>query len=355
MIYFINLMQFDLYKEPRPPGNIETLKKIVHDPENNIVLSAPYEEWHPEKIKKVYKMLDIHYDQANVVLVLERLGYDAFPGWEELKPVLHDSWMRMTFLSEGQTENRNLDNDKFLFITGKPHKKQRIYTLYQIYKENLSSRCEWSFHYKANLDEAIKNNLPDMPMSEYNSFVSAMTRKLDDIEPTVQPDSLDFHRHVFKNSEQTYGRAAMSLVAETPCNPTSPKFISEKTWKAIKNYHPFVLICYKESYDYLESLGFDTFQYLVKHPKDKLVGSVEDIVHMSIENTTYMLDNIKENLDQVKHSIQHNFNTLEKVQHQYSINVPAAIEKLIFSMYSTTHKVNDTETYNKFWGLKHDS
>jgi hypothetical protein len=88
-----------------------------------------------------------------------------------------------------------------------------------------------------------------------------------------------------------------------------------------------VLIAQKETYDYLESLGIDTFQYAVKHKKDSLIGDDKTIIEKCVENIIYMLQHPES--EKLSASTRNNYETYKRLVAINRAVVPKPIELCI--------------------------
>ena len=356
-VYYLNLVTyFNFYYGLTIPKDIEKLKQLISDKNNKIILSALLEFWPHERILTALEILGVTPNQDNVVLILDTYCYRDPNHWTEVNTVLYGSMLCGVYNSEKPELGPNLDNDKFLFITGKPHKKHRIFPLYEVYQRDELAKCEWSLHYKSHLEDLVRCHLPDMSDDAYQEFITTMTRKLDDISPNFGGNfgrnTTDFYPIAFKLTAEIYAKASVSLVTETVFYPDDCYwFITEKTWKAINNYHPFALIRHKKTYEYLHSLGIDTFQYAVKHTYENLVGTEEDVIRMCVDNALHLLSNKDQYREELTKSVLHNKQIFNNLANTYNGNIHPYIEKLIWT--DVVQKVSDdvaAEVYEKFWG-----
>jgi len=356
-IYYLNLITyFNFYHGFTIPKGVEKLKSLISDNNNKIILSAVHDPWPHDQISNVLEILGVTPNQDNVVLILDTYSYRDPNVWASVNIVLYDSLLCRVHSSESPAFNNKLDIDKFLFITGKPNKKHRIFPLYEVYQRDELTKCEWSLHYKSHLEDLVRCHLPDISDDAYHKFITSTAKKLDDISPNFGGNfgrnSTDFYKFAFKPTAEIYAKASVSLVTETVYYPdTYHWFITEKTWKAINNFHPFVLIRYKKTYEHLHSLGIDTFQYAVKHSYENLVGSEEDVIRMCVDNVLYLLDNKDRYREELTKSVIHNKKVFADLANTYNNNIHPYIEKLIWT--HVVQRVSNNfaaEVYEKFWG-----
>jgi hypothetical protein len=351
-VYYLDLIPyFNLYHEFTIPKGIETLKALISNKDNKIILSAVWEIWPHEKILSALEILGVTPNQENVVLLLDVYSYSEPNHWTEVNTVLYDSLLCRVHKSENPELGPNLDNDKILFKLGTPYKKQRIFTLYELYQRNELDKCEWSLHYESHLEDAVRCYLPNMSDDAYQRFITDTAKKIDDVSPNFGTGTTNFYPISFNPTAEMYAKTAVSLVTETTFHPELYWFITEKTWKAINNFHPFVLIGYKKTYEYLYSLGIDTFQYAVKHPYETLVGPEEDVIRMCVDNVLHLLSNKDQYREELTKSVIHNKKVFTDLANMYNSKVNPYIEDLIWNhSLRAVEPDNAVAVYEKLWG-----
>ena len=352
-IYYLNLVTyFNFYHGLTIPKDIEKLKSLISDTNNKIILAALLEIWPHETILDTLEILGVTPNQDNVVLLLDVYSYSEPNHWTEVNIVLYDSLLCRVHNSESPEFGPNLDNDKFLYLTGKPHKKHRIFTLYELYQRDELRNCEWSLHYKSHLEDSVRYHLPDMSDDAYQEFMTAVTKNIDGVLPEFGIGHTNFYPIAFSPTDEIYANTAVSLVTETIFHPNNYYwFITEKTWKAINNYHPFALLAYKKKYEYLHSLGIDTFQYAVKHPYESLVGSEEDVIRMCVENVLHLLGNKDLYREELTKSVIHNKKIFTDLANTYNSKVNPYMEDLIWNQpFQKISTINSVEVYENLWG-----
>jgi len=350
-VYYLNLITyFNLYHELTIPKGIEKLRSLISNKDNKIILSALWEIWPHEKILAALEELGVTPNQDNVVLLLDIYSYSKPDHWQAVNTVLYDSLLCRVHKSESPDLGSSLDNEKILFKLGTPYKKQRIFALYELYSRNKLDKCEWSLHYESHLEEVVRCYLPNMSDDAYQKFITFATKNIDNVSPNFGKNTTNFYPIAFNPTSYIYANTAISLVTETTFHPDVYWFITEKTWKAVNNFHPFVLLDYKKTYEYLHSLGIDTFQYAVKHPYEKLVGSDENVIKMCVDNVLHLLDNKDQYKEQLIESVINNKKVFENLATTYKNNLHPYIENLIWTQL--VHKVKadvSVEVYERLW------
>lgn len=132
----------------------------------------------------------------------------------------------------------NPDANRYLFLTGKPDKIQRIGLLYELHSQGLMSNCDHSFFMSPGMYEKSKKLLPKLTDQEFAEFVKQYQRNLDNIEPDMQETSMHYGGIPYDPS--IYANSRFRLVSETNMF-LAPPLISEKTYMTIVNNNPFVI------------------------------------------------------------------------------------------------------------------
>jgi hypothetical protein len=103
-----------------------------------------------------------------------------------------------------------------------------------------------------------------------------------------------------------YNDTYFSMVAESRISPVknTPLMVTEKTFKAIAHYHPFLIWAETGILQHLKSLGFETF--------DNLFDESYDIITNSADRLKAIINNVS-NFEQISYDRI----TLEKLQHNH--------------------------------------
>lgn len=289
---------------------IHRIKHLIRSSGEPIILNAIMEHWSIQSINYVLELLGVTKETTNVTLYLEDSIDVEQVNFNNIVTLNH-GLLKTAKHCESFSFNTeiNLSSNKFLYLMGKPYKKHRVGLLYELYLNQLLKNCEWSFYYNPLIADITRNQLPDLSDIEYETFISSTTRSLDleTSDMVLAKNISDYPGYPIDNS--LFSKTSFSLISETLCDPNyGVKFTTEKVWRTIANNHAFVMVSYDASYDWLESLGVDTFQYMLKHKKDSFASNrcIEDIIKMTTENVEYFLDNISKHESRIKESISHN-------------------------------------------------
>lgn len=184
--------------------------------------------------------------------------------------------------------------DKFLFLLGKPAKPNRVRLLKKFVDARLIDRCNWSFYYfesQTQLNQKIRAQLPELTDDEFNTFIKSYARAADSAQ--LYKDFKEFEFNCVYYDVNLYSKTDFSVVAETTFSDhevVNP-WVTEKTWKAILNHHPFILAADVGGLKYIKELGFETYNHMLAVPHYDEICDREQRLEAIIANTRHWLDN----------------------------------------------------------------
>lgn len=118
----------------------------------------------------------------------------------------------------------------------------------------------------------------------------------------IDPNSTLYQRYMNPN---WYDDTYFSIVSETSPNETAV-WLTEKSFKPVAHYHPFMIAGIKGSLQYLRNLGFETFDNLFDESYD-LLDSYDDRIKI-------LAQNVKEFCPEPYSKL-----TIEKMQHNHNL------------------------------------
>lgn len=209
----------------------------------------------------------------------------------------------------------NPDNS-YLMLIGKPNKPHRIPLLYKLDKRNLIKN-NTLYSLRVTEDPTVRKRI-DYLLSKYLTdektgmeYAKSMEKEIDVV---YNRDSTEpFHYSGIPFNKEIFESTNFQVVIETS-ESLSPPLISEKTWIAIANKMPFIVVGSPKTCEYLENLGFRTFREYMKHP---LYDETELNLDLVVDNIEHLELYLHTYVDRVKADINHNFTHLEKL---YSTN-----------------------------------
>jgi hypothetical protein len=320
LIFFEKLFFYDYQKAVKEiKTEIENKKLDSHDTLIGIIL---IEIIPPVEVENFIKTLNeirsfsssIGFKNFKLILIPAYKSYEFLlkdfdvEYFDSLANLIYNSYVKKP---DSKSISWNPDTNKFLMLTGIPVRFHRIRLVYKAYKENLLDRSIWSLFppISDNNKKDCRRILNDITDEEYLEFSKIGFKKIDNI-------ITDLHNDVIKTqsddltaeiSSTVFHETSFSVISETYFSHDHPDYdISEKTWRAIINRHPFLIVGTVGISDYLKNKGFKNYiEYL---PKNHDTIEDRDLrLDCIIENTKFLLDNIKLNEDKIKKDVEHNY------------------------------------------------
>lgn len=226
-----------------------------------------------------------------------------------------------------KTSKWNHEANKFLFLTGKPSRHNRITLLSKFYKAGMLSDAEWSFFRPMSDAEWCRNALSDFTDSEYEKFLDDCERKLDDkyynnrhytyvngkqaAETNVFQS--EFGNDIVHINNDVYNATSFSVVSEGVVHEDDySEYLTEKTYRAIINQHPFILVANDKMYKYLQQEGYKTFSEYFSIPNYFNITDTHQYLDAVVQNTSHFMKNYYLYKDRIQEDINHNYMLLKK-------------------------------------------
>jgi len=218
----------------------------------------------------------------------------------------------------------NIDADKFLFLTGKPQKANRIRLLYKFKQQGLLDRCIWSlFVHDGNRSQAYKW-INELGWEEFQRFVKEHIRNPDSVNINIQVN--DLHYGGIPYNVDLFRQTKFRVISETYMTHIRPWF-TEKTWITVLNRLPFIIAGDMHSNRVLTQMGFRTFEYYVPKPNYDIVPEVEQRLDSIVEHTKYWLEH-KMNETRIAQDVEHNYNHLINIAIGYKNKLEQSLHKI---------------------------
>jgi hypothetical protein len=235
-----------------------------------------------------------------------------------------------------QVNNSTLYNkEKFLFLTGKAGRRNRIGLLKKFVDADLMSQAEWSFYYfKQNIryNSIVRDQLVELADEEFDQFIKTWVRNPDNINIKETVNRFGYEYNGIPYSINLYTSTDFSVVSETTFNETDNPWITEKIWIPMLNTHPFIVAGDTNILSKLERMGFESYREFLKIPDyDQIVDS-EARLDAVVENTKHFLKNLQKDPDAVMEIAGWNNTRLVDLYFQNN-------EKILHFMYK--HKLTE--------------
>jgi hypothetical protein len=197
----------------------------------------------------------------------------------------------------------NSNAEKFLFLTGKPNKPQRIRLLHKFHQQGLMPKCSHSLFMHSGMYEASRRVVQYLSDREFADFVQQYQHNPDNIVPDMQETSM--HYGGIPYNPDLYANSLVRVVSETNVDHHPPA-LTEKTYLTIVNKNPFVIAGDRYSCRYLKSLGFETFDQLFDIPTYDDISNVDArLDHVVNHVRQWLLGSF--NKTQVADMVEHNY------------------------------------------------
>ena len=200
----------------------------------------------------------------------------------------------------------NPATDKFLFLTGKSYKLQRIKLLWMYAQANLLDRAVWSLFLDNNTVKNCRKFLPELDELELTKFLT---------QYQCNPDNIELERHEAQVLSGTwwqknlYEQTSLNVISATEfVNNSYDMILCEKIWKPIINCQPFIVAGQQNTLNRLKDLGFLTFEKYMVYPDYSNESNTQEKLKKIVANTAGFLDNINIYQTQVTQDVEHNYN-----------------------------------------------
>ena len=215
--------------------------------------------------------------------------------------------------------------NKFLFLTGKAHKRHRIGLLKKFVDAGLMNFAEWSLFYfseNKNINPLVRQELPELSDDEFEEFIRIWTRNPDNVNVKATLDSNGFEYCGIPYDVRLYHDTDFSVISETSFSATTTTrnynnldnpWITEKVWIPILNKHPFIIAGDINILSRLKQLGFNTFEEFLKIPEYGQITDPDQRLNAIVENTRYFLENLNKHTTLINQYVNENYEQFNKL------------------------------------------
>lgn len=243
--------------------------------------------------------------------------------WQQLKcPVIFfDFFLWRTYNELVNKKKSNINPvwnstaQRYMFLTGKPDRLNRVGLLALLEQHALLDRCDYSFFINPGMCPSTQDIFCKLSTDDFDQFVKRHQTSPDRIVPKMQPTSL--HYGGIPYDSLIFSRSLFRLVSETSMIESRP-WITEKTWITVLNKNPFVIAGDLHSCAYLADLGFYTFDTLFDIPSYDHVCDEINRLNSTIGHVNQWLAG---NFDksEVQHMVEHNFRLFRQMAQDIKI------------------------------------
>ena len=218
---------------------------------------------------------------------------------------LHNNYMNIVDEKEFNDSSHSQREKYYLCLNRRQH-SHRVLTVSYLYDENLLDKGMVSFPDPKKFKES-SNDIYDLTTGDeiYQTVYEELKSKLPLV---VDTDEFDVNWAYERESCKFYNDSYFSVVTETDVRPTG-MFLSEKIWKPIVNYHPFIVIGNPLTLKYLRYIGYKTFNIdesydEINDPYDRILAALEQVKKLCSMSKEEIHNWYWEHRDILKHNRQ---------------------------------------------------
>ena len=207
----------------------------------------------------------------------------------------------------------NFNTNKFLFLGGVPDRLNRIGLLYELYKQDLLKYAEWSFFAPWTKEQEATSKQYVPSQEDYVSFINYAERSIDSVYDNSKtygtgdlPCATEWTHNSSWIDPEIFSKTSLSIISEGhPNEERNSKFLTEKTYRAFVQGHPFLFAGNVSMFEYIKELGFKTFENYFPHPDYATLPVEHERLTKLIENLKYFVNNTIDFTKDVEYNRQH--------------------------------------------------
>jgi hypothetical protein len=203
----------------------------------------------------------------------------------------------------------NSNAKKFLFLTGKADKINRVGLLAELINLKLKKKMIWSFFPGVGTD-IYKRSIPlfqEFSSQSYKEFCKKYEQSPDNVVAKYSNNGT--HYSGFPFDINLYKNTAFSVISESEFQDDTCVWQTEKTFKTIINKHPFIMASQLGSIERLKEQGFKTFEEYQLDPDYYKIENTEKRILSIAKNAQHWIKNLN-NIEEIKKDVEHNYKRL---------------------------------------------
>jgi hypothetical protein len=225
-----------------------------------------------------------------------------------------------------QIKDYTLDLDKFMFLTGRPARPNRIGLMSKLYEANLLDKGIWSFFPPWNNtdNEWCRNYLKKYNNTQYKNFLKDCEKSLDiDNEYNTCKTFLgvyegdNWHKIADQKYFQNptfidfahYDNVKISIISEGPVYwewSADKYYLTDKAYREILMKKPILIAGYVEQYKQLQRLGFKTFSEYLLIKDYGFLENEDDRLDAIVKNVEHFLNQGDKHFNEIKKDVDFN-------------------------------------------------
>jgi hypothetical protein len=201
---------------------------------------------------------------------------------------------------------------KGLWTIGRVERPHRAILMSKLWENSLLPKIDWSFYtYPDNKEHIHKTLLSHYDDLTFEKFIKDCTRTLDF---TANTDD-NFYANGYPFDPDLYRNTSFSIISESDFNISyydQPEFtpkVTEKTYRAIINRHPFICAWFPGMIKKLNSKGYRTFEEYTTNPNYNEIRDLDTRLNAIVTNIDTFHDQLTrpEVVEKVRADIEHNY------------------------------------------------
>jgi hypothetical protein len=219
----------------------------------------------------------------------------------------------------GQNQHWNDQADKFLFLTGKPYRRNRARLLWELINAGLKDQMVWSlFCHDTDFDHA-RPLFPELSKEQLRDWFDQHLCNPDNIELTIRnTPTMSAHYQGFPYSPDLFSNTLFRVISETSFRTETElpscfrHYPTEKFYVTAFNSQPWILAADPGLLDHLEAEGFDGFRWALSEQYDHL-QPVKPRMNAIVNCTKSWIESGIPDHDRIRKSVEHNVRHVESL------------------------------------------
>jgi hypothetical protein len=248
--------------------------------------------------------------------------------------------------------------DKFLFLTGKPYRRNRLRLLWKLINAGLEEKMIWSLFCVDNDFRHTLDMLPELSPEQVKEFIDRYKRNPDNIDLVVRNTaSMNAHYGGFPYDPELFGNTLFRVISETSFRHENEmpiaQYPTEKFYTTVFNHQPWIMAGDPGLVKYLDAVGFDTFSWAISTPYDH-IANMEHRMNAIVQCAQDWINHGIPDHKRVQKGVEHNAQLAESMAQKMHAELDALNQKhkLGFTNLTDLLSIDDIEAYTeKFHGF----
>jgi hypothetical protein len=242
-----------------------------------------------------------------------------------------------TLLSPNQRVNQKWNNKSSmgLYLPGQPDRPHRIKLIAMMWEKKLLNKLNYSFFITDLEKNSVFNqNLLSYDKEKFDRFLNETLCSLDIIAGSE--DSFNYTGYPFDH--RLYSNTLFSVISESDFKNESnwkPK-LTEKTYRAMVNKHPFICAWFPGMTTHIENLGFKSFKEYMYYPNYNDEPDLIRRLKHTIKNIETFSNQVITHVDKIRDDVEFNYNHFVSLAKSNARKIELLLDKPQLPQYSVT-------------------